>query len=287
MGGCAEGRRMNTHMTGQAQQPEGSRLAKDGDPSPDRLGPFTRPLRRVLGLGLTLLIYYKPRRRSRSLARLYGTFIRRGDLCFDIGANVGSRTRAWINLSARVVAIEPHPGCMAWLRMLYGRNPRVVLLEKALGARASVQDLWISLLTPSVSSLSTEWIDAARKTPGFSWVRWEERISVEVTTLDALIEQYGEPSFCKIDVEGSEWSVLEGLTRPLAALSFEYLPAAVETALECIQRLTQLGRYEFNWSVGETAHLVAEEWLGPQAMAERLRSLPAEAGSGDVYARRQ
>jgi FkbM family methyltransferase len=278
---------MNARMTGQAQRSEGSGLTKDGDPSTDRLGSFTRPLRRFLGLGLTLLIYYRPRRRSRSLGRLYGTFIRRGDLCFDIGANVGSRTRAWLNLGARVVAIEPHPGCMTWLRTLYGRNPRVVLLEKALGGRASVQDLWISLLTPSVSSLSTEWINAVRKTPGFSWVRWEERISVEVTTLDALIEQHGEPSFCKIDVEGSERSVLEGLTIPLAALSFEYLPAAAETALECIQRLTQLSRYEFNWSVGETAHLVVEEWLGSKAMADRLRSMPPEAGSGDVYARRR
>jgi FkbM family methyltransferase len=278
---------MNSQASRHAHRSEGGRRANDEDTSPDRPGSVTRALRRVVGLGVTLLIYYKPRRRSRSLAQLYGPFIRKGDLCFDIGAHVGSRTRAWVNLGARVVAIEPHPGCMAWLRILFGRNSRVVLVEKALGAQASVDDLWISLLTPSVSSLSTDWIDSVRKTSGFSWVRWEERVTVEVTTLDVLIREYGEPVFCKIDVEGSESSVLEGLTRPLAALSFEYLPASIGTALECIQRLTQLGRYEFNWSVGESARFVTEVWLGPQAMAERLRSLPAEAGSGDVYARRQ
>jgi hypothetical protein len=37
----------------------------------------------------------------------YRNFIRNGDLCFDIGANIGTRTEAFLELGAKVVAVEP------------------------------------------------------------------------------------------------------------------------------------------------------------------------------------
>jgi len=244
-------------------------------------------LQQTIGLLLSLLVYYRPRSRGHSLRRLYAPFIRRGDLCFDVGAHVGSRTRSWIDLGARVVALEPHPGCMRWLRILYGRHKRVVLVEKAVGPEPSLQTFWMSRLNPSVSSLSRTWIESVRRSRGFASVEWQEQTLVEVTTLDALIQHYGLPAFCKIDVEGSELSVLHGLSRPLKALSFEYIPAAVGTALACIDRLADLDEYEFNWSVGESARLGSAEWSGPQAIAARLVELPREGRSGDIYARRK
>ena len=59
-------------------------------------------------------------------------------------------------------------------------------------------------------------------------------MDVEVTTLDRLIAIYGAPTFCKIDVEGSELQVLEGLTEALPALSFEFLPVSIKRAYGCI-----------------------------------------------------
>ncbi|MGH8699020.1 MAG: FkbM family methyltransferase, partial [Burkholderiales bacterium] len=81
-------------------------------------------------------------------------------------------------------------------------------------------------------------------------------------------------------------AVLEGLSRPVRALSFEYLPAARDIALGCIDRLGALGRYSFNRSVGETHRLVEPAWLDAGAMRARLAALPDGARSGDVYARR-
>jgi hypothetical protein len=136
-----------------------------------------------------------------------------------------------------------------------------------------------------VSTISRPWLTEVQKSRRFGGVRWEERIPVTVTTLDALIARYGKPAFCKIDVEGSEWDVLRGLSQPLPALSFEYLPATIETALDCIARLSQLGEYEYNWRVSEWPWLRSPVWLSPQEMVAQLQRMSREANSGDVYAR--
>ena len=73
-----------------------------------------------------------------------------------------------------------------------------------------------------------------------------------MTTLDELIAAHGEPAFCKIDVEGFEVEVLAGLTRPLRALSFEYLPMAHDAALAVLDRVGELGAYRYNYSPIET-----------------------------------
>jgi hypothetical protein len=108
---------------------------------------------------------------------------------------------------------------------------------------------------------------------------------VTVTTLDALISQYGKPAFCKIDVEGAELDVLQGLSQALPALSFEYIPAKIDTALGCINRLDQLGHYEYNWRVSEFPRLCSSVWLSSQEMSAILARMPHDDNSGDVYAR--
>ena len=84
---------------------------------------------------------------------------------------------------------------------------------------------------------------------------------VPVTTLDALIEQHGEPAFCSGDVEGFEGAVLAGLSRPLRALSFEYLPAAHDDALAALDRIAALGPYHYNYSPIETMRWASRTWL--------------------------
>jgi FkbM family methyltransferase len=231
-------------------------------------------------------MYYGVPWRNRALARFYARFVGPGDLCFDIGAHVGNRLWAFSRLGARIVALEPQPDCMRLLRRWYGHHANIELVEQAVGATPETRTLFLSERTPTVTTLSRDWMAAVQTTPGFAGVRWDRDISVRVTTLDELITLYGTPIFCKIDVEGAELDVLRGLSHPLEALSFEYIPAAIGVAVSCVERLGELGRYEYNWSPGELSRLQSSAWLGPARMADILRRMPPEGQSGDVYARR-
>jgi FkbM family methyltransferase len=231
-------------------------------------------------------MYYGVPLRNRALARFYARFVRPGDLCFDIGAHVGNRLWALSRLGARVVALEPQPDCMRLLRRWYGHHPNVELVEQAVGAAPGTGTLFASERTPTVTTLSRDWIAAVGVTPGFAGVRWDRGIPVHVTTLDELVARYGEPVFCKIDVEGAELDVLSGLSYPLKVLSFEYIPAAIDVAVACVGRLGDLGRYEYNWSPGELPRLRSSAWLSPAQMVDLLHCMPIHGQFGDVYARR-
>jgi FkbM family methyltransferase len=241
-------------------------------------------LTRAWGIARSLVMYHPPGRRRR-LVTFYRQFLGPGDLGFDVGAHVGSRVRAWRKLGARVVAVEPQPDFVRLLRLFFGRDPDVTIVPDALGARPGTARLRLSSATPTVSSMSRKWIGSVTTDRRFARIRWDRAVEVRVTTLDDLVETYGEPAFCKVDVEGFELEVLEGLNRPLRALSFEYLPPAHDAALAVLARLERLGAYEYNYSPIETMRWASEHWLdadGLVALLDRFRPL---GRSGDVYAR--
>jgi FkbM family methyltransferase len=244
-------------------------------------------LRQWLGLLRSLVIYYGNPLQQRRMRLFYAQFIQPGDLCFDIGAHVGNRLRAWSTLGGQVVGVEPQPACMALLRWWYGGRRNVTLVEAAVGAVGGQQSLWISAATPTVTTLSRPWIESVQQSASFAHVRWENEVTVAVVTLDELIARYGEPIFCKIDIEGYELEALRGLSRPLAVLSFEYLPASKEIAVGCVARLQALGDYEFNWSAGEEHRWQSTRWLSDVQMIAMLTNLTLKDNSGDIYARRR
>lgn len=237
------------------------------------------------GLWRSIIMYYGWPGRRRRMVEFYAQFIKPNTLAFDIGSHVGNRLQAWLDLGANVVAVEPQPACLALLRKWYGSRTEAVLLGMAVGAYKGTQNLYISRRTPTVSTLSIEWQENMQKIDSFAGVRWDSSTQVEVTTLDDLIGQFGLPAFCKIDVEGYEHEVLCGLSQPIASLSFEYVPAALITSIACVERISELGNYRFNWSPGERLQLQERQWLTSAEIAEVLHGMHGNANSGDVYAR--
>jgi len=232
----------------------------------------------------SLWIYHGIPGRRRRLQRFYGALVPRGGLAFDIGAHLGNRTLAWRRLGAHVVAVEPQPDCLRVLQRLFENDAAVTLLPQALGPAEGEAQLLVSPRHPTLTTLSADWAQRVTATPAFRGVRWSERVTVPVTTLDALIAHHGRPDFVKIDVEGFEREVLAGLSQPLPALSFEYLASLPEASLACVDRLEALGPHRYRACAGERF-----EWLQPRpldaaGMRRWITSLPAGAGSGDIYA---
>jgi FkbM family methyltransferase len=232
------------------------------------------------GLARSLLIYRTRPGRARALARLYRSILRPGDLAFDIGAHVGNRTLAMLAAGARVVALEPQPRFHAFLARTLPTG--VTLHRAAAGAAPGTGRLAISRLHPTLASLAPGFSKDLADAQGFTHVRWDAGAEVAITTLDALVAHHGLPRFVKIDVEGFEDAVLDGLSTPVPWIAFEALPALPRVRDASLSRLEALGRYRFNFVPGEAGEFAHPDWTDAEGIARRLAG---ETGSGDVYAR--
>ena len=240
-------------------------------------------LKSMRGVVRSLRIYYGDRTRAAAMDRLYSGFVNSGDLVFDIGAHVGDRVASFRRLGARVVAVEPQPSLVRVLKLLY-RKTDVAIETVAVGRSVGTTELTINVNNPTVSTASSQFIQAARDAPGWENQHWSKSIQVPMTTLDALIEKHGTPVFIKIDVEGFEAETLQGLSYPIKALSFEFTTIQRDIALACIKRCTELGYLRFNAALGESQSFVNAHWISSEEIASWLADLSHAANSGDIYA---
>ncbi|MFK8103427.1 MAG: FkbM family methyltransferase [Saprospiraceae bacterium] len=241
-----------------------------------------------LGLWRSIIMYYWKPFNQRRLKKFYQVFIQPGDLCFDIGAHLGNRSKAWLALGAKVVALEPQPRCIKYLKDHFQQNPNFTLEEKAVAATPGTLPMYISHNSPTVSSLAgKEWRNAMNALSTYE-IQWEEKLAVTVTTLDQLIAQYGVPTFCKIDVEDFEEEVLKGLSVAIPYISFEFFNWTAPRTIACLKCIDQLGKYRYNWSFGESQQLALTEWVDATTVLKDIDAYDRkESFSGDIYARLQ
>lgn len=223
------------------------------------------------------------KRKEVALQQLYALFASPGDLVFDIGANVGDMTQVLVSLGTRVVCVEPQTNCLRVLQRRFGSNRNVAIVGCAAGDANGQANLYLSTARP-LASLSADWIDAVRRSGRFGHQTWPTTDVVQVRTLDSIIEQYGMPTFIKIDVEGYEYQVLRGLHSAVRGCSIEYTPERVDSTLDCIAHLVKLGMRWFNYAYSNDRRLVSPTWLSEGEISDIMQGLSSHALSGDIYA---
>lgn len=212
----------------------------------------------------------------------YKQFFTAGDLCFDVGANIGNRTEAFLTLGAVIVAVEPQTECARMLELRFGN--KIKLIKMALGEKETEATMYISE-TSEISSLSKDWIDSVSKSR-FTNSEWRKKETVKITTLDKLISENGVPKFCKIDVEGYEEEVLKGLTQPISFISFEYtIPERLKQFSNCLAQLARIGTFDCNYTIGEKMQFEVPGWISKEDLEKKINEISGERLFGDVYIR--
>ncbi len=215
--------------------------------------------------------------------KFYSSFISENDWVFDVGANYGNRTKAFLELKANVVAVEPQESCYKFLKLMFGK--KIHLVTKGLGSKEETRKFFIAD-SSTVSTFSEDFIKAVKESNRFGDNDWNKTTEVEMTTLDNLIQKYGVPAFIKIDVEGFENEVLSGLSKKIKALSFEYcVPEQLEQALNCLKKLAVSNpEMKYNFSVGESLNLELKDWLDVNEIIKLVNSQKfVQTAFGDIY----
>lgn len=221
-------------------------------------------LRRMLA-SLGLLAWVKPavyattdRLNLRSHRLLIAEIVRRGDLVFDVGAFYGSRTYVFANLGARVVAVEPNPVCVRWLQRRFGRNDRVHIVPAIASNAEGDATVWVDDQVPEITSVDKEWLRSGPATPGGGLVH---PVDVRSRTLDSLIDEFGCPRYVKIDAEGHEPHVLQGLHHRCDFISFEIHRGDSHKASRCLDEISRLGDFRLNLVYENQTHFAFDRWL--------------------------
>lgn len=214
----------------------------------------------------------------------YQQFVKPGDIVFDVGANVGNRTKVFLKLEAHVVGFEPQQMCADFLSEVLTDHARFTLIRKALGSTVGEGQMLISG-HHTISSMSPQWVETVKQSGRFGKEQWGAKQLVQVTTLDRAIGDYGRPSFMKIDVEGYEYEVLSGLTEPIHVVSIEFTPEYLSNTFKCIDHLCSLAdKVEFQISLGESMHWHLPKWVSRSEVMDCLLQLDTKK-FGDLYIR--
>jgi len=168
------------------------------------------------------------------------------DLIFDVGASNGDDSAYYLNKGYRVVAVEPNPASVSLLRKRFAAemgSGSLSLVEAAVSDSDGEAPFWLCEDVPGWSSFD-------KVIAGYQGSR-HRSISVSTCRFSTLVERFGIPFYCKVDIEGSDRLCLDGMTEavtpPYVSLELPTIgSAAADTETSAmLDRLKTLGYTRF------------------------------------------
>lgn len=121
----------------------------------------------------------------------------------SFNAFIFSNTRALFEMGWSGVLVEPNPICMQGLIDVYGKEPRIKLIEAAV----TNSDGTIKFFMPNGDAIGTTDTSHKKKWEENAGVKYSE-IEVKTISMQNLLKEHGEDiDFINIDVEGTNMSL--------------------------------------------------------------------------------
>lgn len=205
---------------------------------------------------------------------------------FDIGCNQGQ----WIETNYTdediFIGVEANPAVYEKTKERFISFDNITILNFAVSDKCGEIDFYPEVFDSNhvASTASKFWISHGR----FKGVcSWPVSIKIESITLDSLIKLFGNPCHVKIDVEGYELTVLQGLTKPVQSLSFEWVEEQRDELLLSVGYLFSLGYKKFNYLLNrDTYDYFPTEFMDIKGILEFIKELQPERKKewGMIYA---
>lgn len=173
------------------------------------------------------------------------------NLIFDIGANRGLFADKCLSMynDVKIILIEANPDLINFLESKYVNNDKVKILNCLISNEPDKMiDFYISNNYDVVSTASLGWINESRFTNN---CRWDKVVKIKSKTIDNLIDEFGNPDLIKIDVEGYEYEVIQGMTKKQKDVCFEWAEEKYEDANNCCNYLEKLGYKNFGYILSD------------------------------------
>ncbi len=207
--------------------------------------------------------------------KFYGQLVKKGDLCFDIGANLGKKSKLFLSLGDKVIAFEPQSNCHLALQKI--KHPNFSYFPYAVGAKDEEKELQLANHV-EVATFSESFIDYFKNDE----LQWNASEKVTVKKLDTLIKTYGLPGFCKIDVEGYEFEILSHLTYEIPCIEFEFTGGFIPETIKSINLLDK-GHTLYNYMLNEHPYFELKKWVSAGKMVNILKNMPVERLHGNIF----
>lgn len=172
-------------------------------------------------------------------------------IIFDIGTNLGIYTDALLQKypEAQFVCVEANPELVVFLLDKFKNFSNVKILHYAVSDEPNkFVDFHISNQAHTVSTVSENWIKNSR----FAGMVWDKTIQIDTVTIEELVDHFGSPDIIKIDVEGYELAVINGMKKSYGTLSFEWAEEEIDSIYKCCEKLRDLGYTEFSYREADT-----------------------------------